>query len=257
MARRCSRVASGKQVAGELPGEELVERQVVVERLDDPVAPRPDVRVAVGLVAEASRRSGRRRASPRPSARRSAARRAGDRRRSRRPAASRRRGRRRSPSTSAAGRSGRTSRGGASLPSTPRATASRPSRSSRARTKRSIGFAGQARFAISRRHRPTSAAAGRPSAACTRPPRRSSGGEGDFVVGEVQVRLRAAASARRGRSRDAANQLALVGLARDDHAGLSMATSRTSSRRSALRVPSSGPWQTKQRSERIGRMWKL
>src|SRR5689334_5284284 len=45
---RCSR----QQVAGELPGEELVVGQVLVERADDPVAPRPDVAVAVGLVAE-------------------------------------------------------------------------------------------------------------------------------------------------------------------------------------------------------------
>ena len=41
-----------EQIAGKLPGEKFVVREVLVERLDDPVAPRPHVRVAVGLIAE-------------------------------------------------------------------------------------------------------------------------------------------------------------------------------------------------------------
>ena len=41
----------GQQIAGELPGEELVVGQVVVERADDPVAIRRHVALDVGLVA--------------------------------------------------------------------------------------------------------------------------------------------------------------------------------------------------------------
>ena len=41
----------GQQVAGQLPGDELVERQILVERLDDPVAVGPHRPVAVHLVA--------------------------------------------------------------------------------------------------------------------------------------------------------------------------------------------------------------
>ncbi len=40
-----------QEIAGELPGEELIVRQVVVERADDPVAIRRHVAVDVGLVA--------------------------------------------------------------------------------------------------------------------------------------------------------------------------------------------------------------
>ena len=65
---------AGQQVAGELPGDELVERQVVVEGGIDPVAPRPDVCCRRRPGSRTSRRSGRRRASPGPAARRSAAR---------------------------------------------------------------------------------------------------------------------------------------------------------------------------------------
>ena len=56
---------------------------------------------------------------------------------------------------------------------------------------------------------------------------------------------------------DALDQLALVGLARDDRLSLASAESRTSSRRSALRWFLSGPWQAKQFSDRIGRMSRL
>ena len=41
----------GQQVAGELPREKIVVRQVVVERADHPVAPGPDVAVAIDLIA--------------------------------------------------------------------------------------------------------------------------------------------------------------------------------------------------------------
>ena len=40
-----------QQVAGELPRDELVEGEVLVERLDDPVAVRPHGAVAIHLVA--------------------------------------------------------------------------------------------------------------------------------------------------------------------------------------------------------------
>ena len=40
-----------QQVAGELLDRELIERQVAVERVDDPVAPRPHAAVAVDVVA--------------------------------------------------------------------------------------------------------------------------------------------------------------------------------------------------------------
>ena len=51
VARTCSRLGVGEQVAGELPGDELVVGHVLVERPDDPVAPGPDGPVDVGLVA--------------------------------------------------------------------------------------------------------------------------------------------------------------------------------------------------------------
>ena len=61
LVRRCSAVERGgenlvargivEQVAGELPGEELVVRQIVVERAHDPVAVRPLRVELVGLVA--------------------------------------------------------------------------------------------------------------------------------------------------------------------------------------------------------------
>ena len=41
-----------QQVAGDLPGDELVPRQVFVERVDDPVAVGPCVGIDVGLIAE-------------------------------------------------------------------------------------------------------------------------------------------------------------------------------------------------------------
>ena len=47
----CSRVAFGQQVAGQLLDRELVERQIAVERADDPVAPRPHPAMAVDVVA--------------------------------------------------------------------------------------------------------------------------------------------------------------------------------------------------------------
>ena len=47
----CSRVALGQQVAGQLLDRELVERQVAVEGVDDPVAPRPHAAQAVDVVA--------------------------------------------------------------------------------------------------------------------------------------------------------------------------------------------------------------
>ena len=52
VARTCSRVGSGQEVAGKLPGDELVEGEVRVERLDHPVAPGPHGPVDVGLIAE-------------------------------------------------------------------------------------------------------------------------------------------------------------------------------------------------------------
>ena len=76
MATIWSCVALGQQVAGELLDDELVVGQVAVEGADHPVAVEPDRARLVLLVAVASRRSGRRRASAGPSARRSAARRA-------------------------------------------------------------------------------------------------------------------------------------------------------------------------------------
>ena len=51
VARTWSRRGPGQQVAGQLPGDELVVRQIGVEGLDDPVAPGPHGAIDVGLVA--------------------------------------------------------------------------------------------------------------------------------------------------------------------------------------------------------------
>ena len=45
------KISIRQQVAGHLLGDKPVERHVVVERLDDPVAPNPHVAQAVVLVA--------------------------------------------------------------------------------------------------------------------------------------------------------------------------------------------------------------
>jgi hypothetical protein len=44
---------AGQQVAGELPGDELVPREVAIEGADHPVAPGPHLALAVDLEAEA------------------------------------------------------------------------------------------------------------------------------------------------------------------------------------------------------------
>ena len=51
VAIRCSCVGVGQEIAGELPGDEVVDAQVAVERRDHPVAPRPHLAHAVVLVA--------------------------------------------------------------------------------------------------------------------------------------------------------------------------------------------------------------
>ena len=51
VATFCSSVASGQQVAGQLLDRELVERQVAVEGVDDPVAVLPDRARGVDAVA--------------------------------------------------------------------------------------------------------------------------------------------------------------------------------------------------------------
>ena len=66
----------------------------------------------------------------------------------------------------------------------------------------------------------------------------------------------AAASSPRHRPNDPRDQFALIGLARHD-GPISMAASRWSSRRSALRLALSGPWHCRQFSARIGRMSRL
>ncbi len=117
-----------EQVAGQLPGDEPVVRQIVVERPDDPVAPRPHGAIDVGLVSVRVGVSGQ--VEPvdgHPLA---------EPRRGQQPvdqpligAGTRDRpGRRRSPRGSAASRSGHRSRGGSAAPCRPpgRATDARP-----------------------------------------------------------------------------------------------------------------------------------
>ena len=94
-----------EQVARDVLGQELVERQVGVEGADDVIAIAPRVGDVVSRTrGRASRRSGRGRASAGPSARRSAESRATDRPPSRRRPANRPSGTPRSPPASAAGR---------------------------------------------------------------------------------------------------------------------------------------------------------
>ena len=138
-----SSVALGQQVAGELLDGELVERHVAVEGVDHPVAPAPHDALAVALVAVGVGVAGRVEPARRPSARRSGARRAGDRPPSRRRPATRSA---RKASTSA-GVGGRPVRSSVTRRISVVRSASgdgvSPSASSRARTKRSIGFRGQ------------------------------------------------------------------------------------------------------------------
>ena len=42
----------GQQVARRLPQDELIVRQILVERANHPVAPRPDMHLAIGLIPE-------------------------------------------------------------------------------------------------------------------------------------------------------------------------------------------------------------
>ena len=139
-----------EQVGGELRRDELVVRQVVVERLDHPVA--IEIRVRIGVVAAPHRIEAAvvvlavaRDVEPlRPQLRRSAATRAGDRPPSRRRRATCRLRTRRPPPASAAGRSGRAWRGGAACACRRRAPARARRCSSRASTKRSMSVFGHA-----------------------------------------------------------------------------------------------------------------
>ena len=59
MARICSSAGVGQQVAGKLPGDELIERHVGVEGPHDPVTPRPRLALAIDLKAVAVGVAGR------------------------------------------------------------------------------------------------------------------------------------------------------------------------------------------------------
>ena len=171
VAIRWSSVALGQQVAGELLDGELVERHVGVERLDHPVAVRPDRPRAVLLVAVGVGVAGQVEPAPGPAL--AVVRRGeqpvdqllvGVRRRVVDERVDLRR-------ASAAGRSGRGRRRRTSVYRSACGDGFRPSASSRARTKWSIGFFGQSRL-LDRRQRGLLRRRRTPSGPCTRPPRR-------------------------------------------------------------------------------------
>ena len=151
VATTWSWVASGQQVAGDLLDDEPVVGQVAVEGVDDPVAIEPDVPRLVLLEAVGVGVPGRVEPVPAPALAVVRARQQAVDQPSRRRRRDGRRGTRRPPRSSAAGRSGRGSGGGSGSTRSASGEGLSPSASSRARTKRSIGFRTQPRRATAGR----------------------------------------------------------------------------------------------------------